>query len=257
MTMVDDCHAVGFMGPNRAWHARVSAASWAASTSSRARSARPSAGHPAATPSARMPRSSSWLRQRSRPYLFSNTLAPVIAATRSRCSTCSRGRRAARARLHANAPRTSASSMSELGFDLLPGEGHPIIPVMLGDARLATEMADRCSRRASTSSASATRSSPSRRGPHPHPDERGPHPRPHRPGRRRLRRRRTRAGRYLVKALVKSRGRPSASGCRTSPGPGDRPERRPDRDHQDRHLRHRHPHLQLGRLGPATPSPCR
>ena len=83
-----------------------------------------------------------WLRQRSRPYLFSNTLAPVIAATTLKVLELlgsDEGRRL-REKLHSNGKRFRAG-MEELGFEILPGE-HPIIPVMLGDAKLATEMAD-------------------------------------------------------------------------------------------------------------------
>ena len=80
-----------------------------------------------------------WLRQRSRPYLFSNTLAPVIAATSLRALELIEGD-GLREKLRHNSRRFRAG-MGELGFDLLPGE-HPIIPVMLGDAKLATRMAD-------------------------------------------------------------------------------------------------------------------
>jgi glycine C-acetyltransferase len=82
-----------------------------------------------------------WLRQRSRPYLFSNSLAPVIAATSIRVLDLLEDGAALRDRLWRNT-RYFRDKMAALGFDLLPGE-HPIIPVMLGDAKLATEMADR------------------------------------------------------------------------------------------------------------------
>jgi glycine C-acetyltransferase len=80
-----------------------------------------------------------WLRQRSRPYLFSNTLAPVIAATSIRVLDMLEGSTERRDRLEENA-RHFRSRMSEAGFDLLPGE-HPIIPVMLRDPVLAQTMA--------------------------------------------------------------------------------------------------------------------
>jgi len=82
-----------------------------------------------------------WLRQRSRPYLFSNTLAPVIAATSIRVFDMLEAGGERRARLFANAAHFR-SRMSAAGFDLLPGE-HPIIPVMLRDAKLAQEIAAR------------------------------------------------------------------------------------------------------------------
>ena len=81
------------------------------------------------------------LRQRSRPYLFSNTLAPAdrrgARSRRSTCwvapPTCATGWRPT---------RVFPQEMAEAGLNLLPGE-HPIVPVMLGDAGLAAEMAER------------------------------------------------------------------------------------------------------------------
>jgi glycine C-acetyltransferase len=81
-----------------------------------------------------------WLRQRSRPYLFSNTLAPVIAATSLVVLDLLEEGDGLREKLRENSAYFR-SGMSELGFDLVPGS-HPIIPVMLGDAKLATAMAD-------------------------------------------------------------------------------------------------------------------
>jgi glycine C-acetyltransferase len=82
-----------------------------------------------------------WLRQRSRPYLFSNTLAPVIAAASLAVLDLVERRSDLRAKLKANAEHFR-KAMSSLGFRLLPGE-HPIIPILLGDAALASKMADR------------------------------------------------------------------------------------------------------------------
>ena len=81
-----------------------------------------------------------WLRQRSRPYLFSNTLAPVIAATSIAALDLLENDDALCAKLRANS-EYFRSRMTAAGFELLPGS-HPIIPVMLGDAKLASEMAD-------------------------------------------------------------------------------------------------------------------
>ena len=81
-----------------------------------------------------------WLRQRSRPYLFSNSLAPVIAASSRTALDLLRRSGELRARLHANSERFR-TAMQAAGFTLA-GAGHPIIPVMLGNARLAGEMAD-------------------------------------------------------------------------------------------------------------------
>jgi glycine C-acetyltransferase len=82
-----------------------------------------------------------WLRQRSRPYLFSNSLAPVIAATSIKVLDLLEESGELRERLAANGRRFRAG-LAGLGFALVPGE-HPIIPVMLGEAKLAQEMAAR------------------------------------------------------------------------------------------------------------------
>ena len=81
-----------------------------------------------------------WLRQRSRPYLFSNALMPTIAAASLAALDLIEESDALRDRLRANAERFRAG-MAKLGFTLVPGE-HPIIPVMLGEATLAAAMAD-------------------------------------------------------------------------------------------------------------------
>ncbi len=81
-----------------------------------------------------------WLRQRSRPYLFSNTLAPVIAATGIHVLDLLERDPNIVGSLWENT-RFFRRRMTELGFRIIPGE-HPIVPVMLGDARLATQMAD-------------------------------------------------------------------------------------------------------------------
>lgn len=81
------------------------------------------------------------LRQRSRPYLFSNALPPVIAAAALQAVKLVAQGEDLRARLRDNAIFFRAQ-LTALGFRLVPG-GHPIIPVMLGDATLASRMADR------------------------------------------------------------------------------------------------------------------
>ncbi len=82
-----------------------------------------------------------WLRQRSRPYLFSNSIPPVVAATGLHVLDLLAGRPELRERLHENA-RYFRAGLERLGFTVKPGE-HPIIPVMIGDAALAARMADR------------------------------------------------------------------------------------------------------------------
>ena len=81
-----------------------------------------------------------WLRQRSRPYLFSNTLAPVIAATSLTVLDLLEQGDALRERLRAH-QAFFRREMTALGFTLA-GAGHAIIPVMLGDARVARDMAE-------------------------------------------------------------------------------------------------------------------
>jgi len=80
------------------------------------------------------------LRQRSRPYLFSNTLAPPIVAASLKALELLEGGAGLRSQLHDNT-HLFRSSMTELGFDVLPGD-HPIVPVMYGDAALAARTAD-------------------------------------------------------------------------------------------------------------------
>jgi len=82
-----------------------------------------------------------WLRQRSRPYLFSNSLAPAIAATTVHVLEMLQPDNELQRQLQRNATRFRAG-MEAAGFTLA-GAGHPIIPVMLGDAKVAGEMAQR------------------------------------------------------------------------------------------------------------------
>ncbi len=82
-----------------------------------------------------------WLRQRSRPYLFSNSIAPTVVAATLCVLDLLESSPELRERVHANA-RHFRTEMQSLGFDLLAGE-HPIIPVMLGDAPSAVRLAER------------------------------------------------------------------------------------------------------------------
>jgi glycine C-acetyltransferase len=79
------------------------------------------------------------LRQRSRPYLFSNTLAPMIAAATLKALELLEASTELRDRLEKNT-RMFRAKMTELGFDIKPGD-HPIVPIMLGDAALSQKMA--------------------------------------------------------------------------------------------------------------------
>jgi glycine C-acetyltransferase len=82
-----------------------------------------------------------WLRQRSRPYLFSNSIAPPVAAGTLRVLDLLEGPPNCANACIRNA-RHFRAGMQALGFELVPGE-HPIIPVMLGDAPLAVRLAER------------------------------------------------------------------------------------------------------------------
>src|SRR4029079_15853705 len=79
-----------------------------------------------------------WLRQRSRPYLFSNTLCPSIAGASVKAIDMLEQSHSLIKKVHENSKYFRAK-MTELGFKLVPGN-HPIIPVMLGDAKLASTM---------------------------------------------------------------------------------------------------------------------
>lgn len=81
------------------------------------------------------------LRQRSRPYLFSNSLAPPLVGASLKAIEIAKNGHDLRARIAANAKQFRAG-MEAAGFELKPGE-HPIIPVMLGDAKLAQEMSEK------------------------------------------------------------------------------------------------------------------
>ena len=86
-----------------------------------------------------------WLRQRSRPYLFSNTLAPVIAATSIKALNLVQNTKEKRNTLHSNS-QYFRDKMLEKGF-CLSGSNHPIIPVIVEDAILAKQMADELNKR--------------------------------------------------------------------------------------------------------------
>ena len=139
MVMVDDCHATGFVGATGRGtpeHCGVMGRVDILTGTLGKALGGASGGYTAA--SARVV---DWLRQRSRPYLFSNTLAPVIAAASLTMFDLVEAGDALRARLWDNAAHFRAR-MTELGFELLPGD-HAIIPVMLRDPKLAQDMAAR------------------------------------------------------------------------------------------------------------------
>ena len=139
LTMVDDSHAVGFMGEHGRGTSEfcgvMGRIDIITGTFGKAMGGA-SGGYTAA----RQP-IVDLLRQRSRPYLFSNTLAPAICAATIKTIDLLEESTALRDRVHENA-RYFRAEMEKLGFDLLPGE-HPIVPVMLYDPRVAAEFARR------------------------------------------------------------------------------------------------------------------
>jgi glycine C-acetyltransferase len=138
LVMVDDSHAVGFMGKNgrgtHEYHNVMQRVDIITGTLGKALGGA-SGGYTSAKKEI-----VEWLRNRSRPYLFSNTLAPVIVATSIKVLDLLESSHELINKVHANS-LYFRNSMEKLGFKLIPGE-HPIIPVMLGDAKLAKTMAD-------------------------------------------------------------------------------------------------------------------
>ena len=138
LVMVDDSHAVGFMGKNgRGTHehcgvmGRVDIITGTLGKALGGASGGYTSGRKEII---------NYLRQRSRPYLFSNTLAPMIAGASLAVLEILSGSTALRDRLESNT-KFFREEMTSAGFNIVPGE-HPIVPVMLGDAALATRFAD-------------------------------------------------------------------------------------------------------------------
>jgi len=138
MVMVDDSHAVGFMGVRgRGTHEhhgvmeRVDIITGTLGKALGGASGGYTSGRQEIV---------DLLRQRSRPYLFSNTVAPPIVAGSLKAIELLTASTELRDRLHDNT-RFFRKAILETGFDVLPGE-HPIVPIMLGDAARASQMAD-------------------------------------------------------------------------------------------------------------------
>ncbi|MDO1558407.1 glycine C-acetyltransferase [Brevundimonas sp. 2R-24] len=139
LIMVDDCHATGFLGPQGKGsfaHCGVKV-DFVTGTFGKALGGA-MGGFICATKDV-----VALLKQRARPYLFSNALAPAVCGSSMEAIRIASGEEGdkLRSQLFANAERFRGK-MAEAGFNLLPGE-HPIIPVMLGDAKLAQDMAAR------------------------------------------------------------------------------------------------------------------
>jgi glycine C-acetyltransferase len=139
MVMVDDSHAVGFVGPSgrgtpelHGVQDRVDIVTGTLGKALGGASGGYTSGRQEIV---------DLLRQRSRPYLFSNSVAPAIAAASLVVLELLATSDDLRARLAENTA-WFRGQMTESGFDVLPGD-HPIVPVMIGDAARATQMADR------------------------------------------------------------------------------------------------------------------
>jgi glycine C-acetyltransferase len=139
LVMVDDSHSVGVLGPRgrgtHEHHSVMDRIDILTGTLGKALGGA-SGGYTAARKEI-----VELLRQRSRPYLFSNSVAPPIVAASIRALELLNESTDLRDRLEANT-RMFRDGLAKIGFDVLPGE-HPIVPIMLGDAALATRMADK------------------------------------------------------------------------------------------------------------------
>ncbi|MGQ8364185.1 glycine C-acetyltransferase [Glaciecola sp. 1036] len=139
LVMVDDCHATGFIGENgRGSHeycgvmGRVDIITGTLGKALGGASGGYTSGKKEVI---------EWLRQRSRPYLFSNSVAPPIVAASLKVFDMMQDGSELRNKVHQNA-KHFRTRMEQAGFTLA-GKDHPIIPVMLGDAKIASEMADK------------------------------------------------------------------------------------------------------------------
>jgi glycine C-acetyltransferase len=139
LVMVDDSHATGFMGPRgrgtHEHHGVIDRIDILTGTLGKALGGA-SGGYTSGRGEI-----VAYLRQRSRPYLFSNTVAPAVVGGTLQALELITQSAELRERLRSNT-RHFRAAMTAAGFDIVPGE-HPIVPVMLGDAALAARMAER------------------------------------------------------------------------------------------------------------------
>ncbi len=178
LVMVDDSHAVGFMGPRgRGTHehcgvmGRVDILTGTLGKALGGASGGYTSGRREIV---------EYLRQRSRPYLFSNTVAPAIVGGSLAVLDLLTHSTALRDRLHENT-RYFRAGLEKLGLSVLPGE-HPIVPVMLGDAALAARFADAMLERGVYVIGFSLSRGAAGQGPHSHASQRGPRARGSGPG---------------------------------------------------------------------------
>lgn len=138
LVMVDDCHATGFVGPtgrgSAEYHGVLDRVDIITSTLGKALGGGMGGFTTAAQPVVDL------LRQRSRPYLFSNSLTPSLVVATLKVMQRLSASTALRDQLESNI-KFFRQAMTDAGFDIKPGD-HPIVPVMLYDARLAQQFAD-------------------------------------------------------------------------------------------------------------------
>jgi len=139
LVMIDDCHATGFLGKNGKGTPEycdvLGRVDIITSTLGKA------LGGASGGFTSGKKELIDWLRQRSRPYLFSNALSPAITHASLKALDLLKSSDELRSKLEQNS-HYFRNKMTQLGFDLVPGN-HPIIPIMLGDAKLAKEFASR------------------------------------------------------------------------------------------------------------------
>ena len=233
LVLVDDSHATGFIGPTGRGTHEHCGVHGPASTSSSRPSAKLWAGPPAAASPGRR-EIVEFLRQRSRPYLFSNSLSPAITGATVEVLKILEESTELREKLMANT-RLFRAGMEQAGFRIVPGI-HPIVPVLFGhlpdDARLSQDFANALLEGGDLRHRLQLSHRPGGQGQDPGPDQRGPLDRTDRVRPGQVPQGRPRARRHPGLRLIPAPGRgyhrrvrrPSASDLAVvSPAPRERP----------------------------------